>query len=99
MLAYVFAAVLAYFAALSLRSIWLVAGSSPWTALGWFAILAYAVLEGYEVLTARTLPAHLPYIFLGLLAALLIIGGLRDERQAQPWYWPRHAADRRRARP
>jgi tryptophan-rich sensory protein len=85
---------LAALAVLSLRSLQFTWKHSPWTSVGWAATLAYCL---YDVARLAFVPEGqnfgvLPHADWGLLLLLtiaFIVAGVRDERQAEPWYWPR----------
>jgi hypothetical protein len=77
-------------AALSVRSIVALRGVAPWTSTGWAGTLGYCFAAGVEYGDdALHRPAALvAYAFLLLLAIAFVIAGIRDERQAEPWWWP-----------
>jgi len=76
---------------LSLRSVAVLRARSRWTMLGWLATAAYFVIAAIDAARASPAPLHLDYIALGALAAAFVVAGIRDEPQAEPWWWPRHA--------
>ena len=89
-------------AALSFASIRVLRRRSPWTILGWLATAAYFAIAGYDVVRARPALAHLDYAALTVLTVCFVVAGIRDEPQAEPWWWPRHSgptgAERRASR-
>jgi len=87
---------LAAVAVQSLRFTWKV---SPWSSVGWLAILLYCGYDLTRIVThANGVFAILPYADYGLLTIVtiaFIVGGVRDEGQAEPWYWPNHRGQTR----
>jgi hypothetical protein len=88
---------------LSLKSAAVLRRRSPWTIAGWLATAAYFVIAAAAAATATHPPAHADYIALAALTLCFIVAGLRDEPQAEPWYWPTApgptGAERKAARP
>jgi hypothetical protein len=90
----VIAIALAGLVAISLRSLQFTWKVSPWTSVGWAATVVYCL---YDLARIVLLPdgesfAFLPHLDWGMLLVLtaaFIVAGVRDERQAEPWYWPR----------
>jgi hypothetical protein len=91
-------------ALLAVRSILIVRGKSPFTTLGWFLAFWYGAVQAVRY-TSPSLPLRLfagqaAYGLLIALAVAFIVGSFRDERQAEPWWWPsglgRTRAERRR---
>ena len=80
-------------AALSLRSIAVLRTRAPWTSAGWAGTLAYCVAAVVEFSNeALHRPAALiAYAFLFALTVAFVIAGVRDEPQAEPWWWPTRA--------
>jgi len=77
-------------AILSLRCIVVLGTRAPWTSAAWAATLAYCISAGIEFSVAG-LHAPAEFIaraFLLLLTCGFVIAGIRDERQAEPWWWP-----------
>ncbi|GAC1536192.1 MAG: hypothetical protein NVS2B17_07450 [Candidatus Velthaea sp.] len=74
-----------------------VAAGSPYTMWGWILTVAYC---SYVVLELARLPvpAHLEYVFLAALTGTFIIAGIKDEAQAEPWWWPVHRGPTRAGR-
>jgi hypothetical protein len=75
---------------LSLRSLGILGRAAPWTSLGWIATIGYDATASAEIMTNSRLPLHLPYWFLVALVIAFVVAGVRDEAQAEPWYWPTH---------
>jgi len=102
MLGYVWFAACLLGAVLSLKSIVVLRKRSAWTIAGWAATAIYFAIEAVAVVRATHPPAHTDYIALGVLTVCFVIAGIRDEPQAEPWWWPTHAgltgAERRAAR-
>ena len=83
--------------ALSLKSIVVLDARSRWTAAGWWFTLAYFALAAYGGIVKAPLPLHPEYWALGALTVAFGIAGVRDEPQAEPWWWPTRASTTRRA--
>ena len=84
-------------AALSARSIAVLGAKAPWTSAGWAGTIGYcasAIVE-YNVPAYHVLGGYAAYAFLIALAIAFAIAGVRDEPQAEPWYWPTHAGPTR----
>ncbi len=77
--------------ALSVRSAAVLRSPSAWTIAGWCFTALYFGIAGGDALRAAPAPAHVDYVALALLVAAFVIAGLRDEPQAEPWWWPGHA--------
>ena len=80
-------------AALSLRSIAVLRTRAPWTSAGWGLTFGYAVAAVVEFGgPALHRPASIvAYAFLFALTVAFVIAGVRDEPQAEPWWWPTRA--------
>jgi hypothetical protein len=80
-------------AVLSVRSIVVLRGVAPWTSAGWAGTLGYCFAAGVEYGDdALHRPAAMvAYAFVVLLAVAFVVAGVRDERQAEPWWWPTRA--------
>ena len=78
-------------AALSLQSLLVVRARAPWTAAGWAGTLAYAIaaIAQFSSPAVHRPASALAYALLVLLALAFVVAGVRDEPQAEPWYWPR----------
>ncbi len=76
---------------MSLRSLAILRTRAPWTSAGWFWTLGYCVAAAIEFSGATELPAaaYAGYACLALLTIAFIVAGVRDEPQAEPWWWPR----------
>jgi len=77
--------------ALALRSAVVLRGGSPWTSMGWLATAAYFAFELAAVARRAPTPFHLEYALLAALTLAFVVAGVRDERQAEPWWWPARA--------
>lgn len=76
---------------LSLRSVAVLRSGSPWTSVGWLLTAAYFALELGAVIRRAATPFHLDYGLLAALTLAFVAAGVRDERQAEPWWWPSQA--------
>jgi hypothetical protein len=79
-------------AVVAIRSILLVRGRSPFTALGWFLAFWYGVVQAVRFSSPENdlqrLAGPVAYWLMIGLALAFIVGSFRDERQAEPWWWP-----------
>lgn len=64
--------------------------SAPWTSGAWFLTALYFIAVLYKVLLAPRLPGFVEYVILAGLTGAFVVAGVRDERQAEPWWWPTH---------
>jgi hypothetical protein len=89
-------------AALSVRSIVVLRARAPWTSAGWAGTLGYCLAAAveYSVVALHQPAALIAYVFVVVLTLAFIVAGVRDEPQAEPWWWPARAgltrAERRR---
>ena len=87
-------------AALSVRSILILGGRAPWTSTGWVGTLGYCIAVAVEHSGAPMRPtwAVVSYLFVAVLAAAFVVAGVRDEPQAEPWWWPKRIGKTRAQR-
>ena len=84
-------------AVLSMRSLVILRAAAPWTSAGWAGTFGYciaAVLE-FSGSAAHATAALVAYAFLVALAIAFVVAGVRDEPQAEPWWWPTHVGPTR----
>jgi hypothetical protein len=74
--------------ALSLKSAAVLRSRSAWTLAGWIASAAYFAAAGFDVARATRALAFPGYAAIALLAIFFVMAGIRDEPQAEPWWWP-----------
>jgi hypothetical protein len=74
--------------ALSIKSVIVIGRAAPWTSAGWWLTAAYFVAAGAKATVTPTLPVGVEYAILVALAATFVVAGVRDEAQAEPWWWP-----------
>jgi len=84
--------------ALSLRSIAVLGTRAPWTSAGWLLTVLYFVAAIAKAGPGWILPAHGEYWFLIALTIAFVVAGVRDERQAEPWWWPNRCGETRAER-
>ncbi len=77
-------------AALSVKSVSVLGRSAPWTSAGWWLTLLYFFAVAAKATFAPGVPAYAEYVVLVALTIAFVIAGIRDERQAEPWWWPDH---------
>jgi hypothetical protein len=87
-------------AALSLRSVAVLGARAPYTSAGWAGTVGYCIAAVVEFSNDRL---HQPaaivaYVFIVLLTIAFVIAGIRDEPQAEPWWWPSHVGPTRAER-
>ena len=81
---------------LSLRSIFILRTVSPWMTAGWAVAAIYFVTLFVHNLNGRVTFGALPeYALVLIVAVVWIVAVVRDEPQAEPWWWPRHRAQTR----
>lgn len=74
--------------ALSAKSTLVLGPRSRATALGWVLTALYFVIAGVDAIRAERAPYHVDYVVLAALTIAFVVAGVRDEPQAEPWYWP-----------
>jgi hypothetical protein len=84
---------------LSAKSVIVLGRAAPWTAAGWWLTIVYLVAVIAKAGWAFVVPAHLEYAVLVALTIAFVIAGIRDERQAEPWWWPTHRGPKRSEKP
>lgn len=84
----VWLAVCALGIALSLKSVSVLGSRSRGTALGWLFTAVYFTIAAVDAWRAAKAPYHIDYVALAALTIAFIVAGIRDEPQAEPWYWP-----------
>lgn len=89
MIGYAYVALLTVLTLLSVRTLVVLGSAAPWTSLGWAFTIAYDCAASYEIVAASHVPLHVPYWFLAALIVAFVVAGVRDEPQADPWWWPR----------
>ena len=75
---------------LSIRSVMVLGRRAPFTSAGWLGALGYGAVAGYAY-TGPGMSRGLMYIadaFFVILMVAFIIAAVRDEPQAEPWWWP-----------
>jgi hypothetical protein len=83
--------------ALSCKSVIVLGTRSRWTQVGWAATAGYFIIAGGKAATGTAF-AHVDYGALALLTVAFVVAGMRDEPQAEPWWWPTHAGPTGRER-
>lgn len=74
---------------LSLRSIFILRGASPWMAIGWAGAALYFLVLFIRNLNGATVGSAREYAIVLFIAVVWIVAVVRDEPQAEPWWWPR----------
>jgi predicted histidine transporter YuiF (NhaC family) len=74
--------------ALSVKSTVVLGRAAPWTSAGWLLTVVYFIEVIVKTTLAPAFPTALEYAVLAALAVAFVVAGVRDERQAEPWYWP-----------
>ena len=104
--ALVYIAFLIVLIAISVKTLVVLRTSSPWTTAGWILSTVYALIACTELVSQRTVAPVWPYGALLLMVIAFVVAGIKDERQADPWWWPMRlgkntpgALTRLRARP
>jgi hypothetical protein len=74
--------------ALGIKSLLVLGRDAPWTSAGWWLTILYFIAVGVKTTLVPTLPVPLEYIVLAGVTIVFVVAGVRDERQAEPWWWP-----------
>jgi hypothetical protein len=81
---------------LSVRSIFILQRGSPWMSAGWAVAAVYFItLFLHNLKGSATLGAPGEYALVLAVAVVWIVAVVRDEPQAEPWWWPRYRAQTR----
>jgi hypothetical protein len=76
-------------AVLAVRSLVILGRRAPWTSLGWAGTIGYCVPAGTRFSGIPGLQLTIiANAFLTLLIVAFVVAGVRDEPQAEPWWWP-----------
>ena len=96
----IFAVLEILLAALSARSIVILGVRAPWTSVGWIGTLGYCIAAAVEYSGApmRSVWAAASYLCLVALTIAFVVAGVRDEPQAEPWWWPKRIGPTRAQR-
>jgi uncharacterized membrane protein HdeD (DUF308 family) len=81
--------------ALSVKSIATLGRVAPWTSAGWWLTVVYFFVVIGRTTISPAVPVSAEYIVLVGLAVVFVVAGVRDERQAEPWWWPNHRGSTR----
>lgn len=73
---------------LACKSVSVLGKRSRATTIGWLLTAAYFALAAIDAVRAASAPLHIDYIALAGLTGAFIVAGVRDEPQAEPWWWP-----------
>ncbi len=84
--------------ALSVKSVIVLGRAAPWTSAGWWITVVYFLAVIAKLLDATVVPAYLEYLVLIVLTVAFVVAGVRDEPQAEPWWWPNRRAKTRAER-
>ena len=95
---WIYVVLLSALTVLSIRSLAALRGAAPWTSAGWAFTIAYDCTASAEIILRTHAPLHVAYWFLVALAVAFVVAGLRDEPQADPWWWPRRLGPTRSQR-
>lgn len=72
------------------KSIAALGRQSPWTTAGWGFTVLYFIAAIVKASLDRALPPAAEYAALAALTVAFVVAGVRDEAQAEPWWWPDH---------
>jgi uncharacterized membrane protein HdeD (DUF308 family) len=75
--------------ALSIKSVIVLGRAAPWTSAGWWLTAAYFIAVIAKATVAPAFPVSAEYAILLALTVVFVVAGVRDEAQAEPWWWPR----------
>jgi hypothetical protein len=74
---------------LSIRSLIVLGAGSPWMSAGWAGAILYFALLFLRNLRGTQAGVLNEYAIVAFVAVVWIVSIARDERQAEPWWWPR----------
>jgi hypothetical protein len=86
---YLYVALLTALTVLSIKTLVVLKGAAPFTSAGWAFTILYDCTATAEIATRTHAPFAIAYVFLAALIVAFVIAGIRDEPQADPWWWPR----------
>jgi hypothetical protein len=72
------------------KTIAVLGSRAPWTSSAWALTGLYFVAVLVKVTFAPRLPGTLEYAILAALTVVFVVAAVRDEPQAEPWWWPKH---------
>jgi hypothetical protein len=61
---------------------------APWTSGAWLLTALYFIVVLIKVTRVPNLASWIEYAILAALTIAFVVAGVRDERQAEPWWWP-----------
>jgi hypothetical protein len=70
------------------KTIAVLRSGAPWTSGAWALTALYFVAVLVKVTLVPHLPGTLEYAILAALTVAFVVAGVRDEPQAEPWWWP-----------
>ena len=71
------------------KTIAVLGSRAPWTSGGLTLMALYFVAVLVKITLNPPLPGMLDYALLAALTVAFVVAGVRDEPQAEPWWWPR----------
>jgi hypothetical protein len=71
---------------------------APWTSSAWFLTALYFIAVLGKVMHERQLAGWVGYAPLVGLTIAFLVAGIRDEPQAEPWWWPKRRGQTRAQR-
>jgi hypothetical protein len=75
--------------AVSAKTIAVLGTRAPWTASAWLLTAFYFVAVLVKVTRVPHLAGAIEYTILAALTVAFLVAGVRDEPQAEPWWWPK----------
>ena len=85
----VYVALLTLLTVLSIRTLVVLKAAALFTSAGWAFTILYDCTATAEIVAHTHAPFALGYVFLVALIVAFVVAGIRDEPQADPWWWPR----------
>jgi hypothetical protein len=74
--------------ALSVKSTLVLGRAAPWTSAGWLLTVIYFIAVIVKLTADPALPPGVEYAVIVALGIAFVIAGVRDEPQAEVWWWP-----------
>jgi hypothetical protein len=71
------------------KSVSVLGNRAPWTFGAWIFTALYFLAVLIKVTRVPHLPNAIEYTILAALTVAFVVAGIRDEPQAEPWWWPK----------
>jgi len=71
------------------KSVLVLGSRAPWTFAAWVFTALYFVAVLAKITGVTHLPPIIGFAVLVALTVAFLVAGVRDEPQAEPWFWPK----------